>query len=348
MIDNLYPESIEQSGKNLRLALQRISRHGLPYNPITYSVWYEYAAGQNQVLVDEINALEKDNDTVTLEPILKLFRQHLADSQVVLAQEKIKEFQTILVELSRVLIDSGGKLGDQGDALVAYARELGQTTSLQEVPTLARHIVSETRNMIKTGQNLKQQVASTASEVQTLKKELEGIRQKARTDMLTGLLNRRGFDEVLSKAMEASRKNESPLSIILADIDHFKKVNDTYGHLIGDNVLKMLSRLFNEHIKGKDTAARFGGEEFVLILPDTALKGAFSLSETIRKNLQEMKWVARGSGKDIGTITISMGVAQYRVDDTMEALIQRADKALYAAKNTGRNKTVTEVDISRA
>ncbi len=346
MIDHLYPESVEESGKNLRLALQRISRHGLPYNPITYSVWYEYAVGKNQELTAEINALERDNDTIPLEPILELFRKHLADSQVVLAEEKTREFQTILVELSKVLTNSGSKLGDQGNVLVSYARELGQTTSLKEIPTLARHIVIETKNMIKMGQNLKEQVTSTASEVQTLKKELEGIRQKARTDMLTGLLNRRGFNEILSRAMEDARKNEIPLSIALADIDHFKKVNDTHGHLIGDNVLKMLSRLFNEHIKGKDTAARFGGEEFVLVLPDTALKGAFSLSEAIRKNLQDMKWVTKGSGKDIGTITISMGVAQYRIDDTMETLIQRADSALYAAKATGRNKTLTERDIN--
>ncbi|RLB91332.1 MAG: GGDEF domain-containing protein, partial [Deltaproteobacteria bacterium] len=221
-------------------------------------------------------------------------------------------------------------------------------TSIEDVSAIAQKIVSETKSMVTSSQNLKIHMDETVSEISTLKEELKGIKQAARTDMLTGLLNRRGFDEAISEAQQNSITHNKAFSIILTDIDHFKKGNDTHGHLIGDNVLKMLSRLLNEQIKGKDIAARFGGEEFILVLPDTSLKGAFILAEQIRKSLQTMKWIARNSGKPIGTVTVSLGVAQYKPDETIESLIQRADNALYFAKENGRNRTVTELDIATA
>jgi len=346
MLDNIYPESMEESGRYLRLTLQYISKYKLAYNPITYALWYEYATGRNDSLTLEIQALEKDKADISFEIVLKLFRKHVADSQVILAEKKASEFQAILTEVTRQLSHSGSSLNDQSYSLKSHAEKLSQSTTLADVSAIAEAIVSGTKSIVISSQALKQQMDATVSEITTLKKELKGIKHTARTDMLTGLLNRRGFDEALLEARLYSIDHNQAMSIILADIDHFKKVNDTHGHLIGDSVLKMLSKLLKEHIKGKDIAARFGGEEFIIVLPETPLKGAFILAEQIRMSLRTMKWTAKESGKAIGSITISLGVAQFKPTETAESLIQRADKALYFAKENGRNKTMTELDIA--
>ena len=346
MLDNIYPESIDESGKYLRLTLQYISKYKLAFNPITYALWYEYATGRNDSLIKEIQVLEKDKADISFEIVLKLFRKYVADSQVILAEKKASEFQEILTEITKQLSQSGSTLNDQGNSLESHTEELNRSTALTDVSAIARKIVSETKSVVTSSQTLKKQMDETVSEITTLKKELKGIKHTARTDMLTGLLNRRGFDEALLEARQESIHHDTALSIILADIDHFKKVNDTHGHLIGDSVLKMLSKLLKEHIKGKDIAARFGGEEFIIVLPETPLKGAFILAEQIRMSLRTMKWTAKESGESIGAITIPLGVAQYQPDEAMESLIQRADNALYFAKENGRNKTMTEQDIA--
>lgn len=344
MLNNLYPESIEESGNYLRIVLQHISRYKLPYNPITYALWYEYATGRNQQLMEEIQALEKENTEITYPIILALFREHVADSQFLLAETKGGEFQTILTEMIRQLGNSYHKIGNQGLTLEGYAQKLGHTPSAELVATIAKNIVQGTKSIVTDSQALKKQMETTASEIISLKEQLEGIKQAAKTDMLTGLLNRRGFDEAMAVAMGNCVRHCQPLSLILADIDHFKRVNDTHGHLIGDNVLKILSRLLKKQIKGKDIVARFGGEEFIIILPETQLNGAFAVAEQIRKTLEEIRWTTRESGKAIGTITISLGVAQYKEAETVESLIARSDNALYSAKKAGRNRTMTEMD----
>ena len=282
MLDNIYPEFIEESGKYLRLTLQYISKYNLPYNPINYALWYEYTTGRNEQLITDIQTLQKNEIDISFEVVLKLFRKHVTDSQVILAEKKADEFQAILTEVTRQLSNSSSKLNDQGNSLKSHVEKLSRPTSMEDVSTIAQEIMSETKSVVISSQNLKKQMDATVSEIRTLKEELKGIKQAARTDMLTGLLNRRGFDEAISEAQQYSITGNKAFSIILTDIDHFKKVNDTHGHLIGDNVLKMLSRLLNEHIKGKDIAARFGGEEFIIILPETPLKGAFILAEQIR------------------------------------------------------------------
>jgi diguanylate cyclase len=348
MLDNLYPEGIDESGKYLRLTLQYISKYNLAYNPISYALGYEYATGRNETLLADMQDLQKNKINISFEIALNLFRKHVANKQVLLAENKVGELQKILTEMIRQLGSSGIKLDTRDHSLESYTEKLIQSTSIEDMAAIAQKIVSDTKAVVSASRNLKKQMDETVTEIYTLKEELKGIKQTARTDVLTGLLNRRGFDQAISKTRQDAITHNNTFSIILTDIDHFKKVNDTHGHLIGDNVLKMISRLLKEQIKGKDIAARFGGEEFVLVLPETPLNGAFILAEQIRKRLQTMKWITKDSGKPIGSVTVSLGVAQYKPDETIEALIQRVDNALYFAKKNGRNKTMTELDIATA
>lgn len=345
MINNMYPESIEESKDYLKMTLHNISNHKLAYNPNAYLLWYEYATGRNEQLIKDVEKAITEKQTLTNDIIADLIRTHLADSQIVLAEKKINELKNILVEMIMHLSISGDEIDVRGNVLETCAMELSQAKSLDVINRITKQIVLETKSMVESNKNLKNTIGSTMSEVKVLSKELEQIKQSAVTDMLTGLLNRRGFEEAVSQAMEKTKKIPEPLSIIILDIDHFKKVNDTYGHLIGDSILKMLGKLLKDYIKGKDIGARFGGEEFILVLPATPIEGAYILAEQIRSGLSKMNFKIKDTGQSIGKITISLGVALYRAEESIEAVIKRADDALYRAKNTGRNRTVTELDL---
>lgn len=345
MINNTYPETIEESGNYLRMTLKNISKYELPYNPLSYLLWYEYAIGRNEQLIKDLELFLEKKEPVTLDVIIDLIRTHLADNQVLVAEEKANEFKRILVEMTRHLSSSGSEIDARSNTLEICAQELSKATSMKDITGVTEQIVSETKSIAESNKTLKGQLDSTVSEIKELSKEMEGVKQTAKTDMLTKLLNRRGFDEAIITVMEEMKIAQDPFSVIMLDIDHFKKVNDTFGHLIGDNVLKMLSKLLKDSIKGKDIAARFGGEEFILVLPQTPLEGAYVLAEQIRLSLQKMNWKIKDTGKSLGKITVSLGIALYKIDESIEAVIERADGALYHAKNTGRNKTSTEFDL---
>jgi diguanylate cyclase len=170
-----------------------------------------------------------------------------------------------------------------------------------------------------------------------LQEELEQIRKQASRDSLTGLTNRAIFFDLLSgKMTEASA--QSLFCLVMLDIDHFKRVNDTFGHLVGDKVIRVVSETLKQSIKGQDTAARYGGEEFVLLLPETGLEGATTLCNKIRGRIADTKLVRTGTREPLGQITISAGVVQYRHGEEQLDLIQRADDALYKSKRNGRNR----------
>jgi diguanylate cyclase (GGDEF)-like protein len=155
------------------------------------------------------------------------------------------------------------------------------------------------------------------------------------TDPLTGLANRRYFLEILENFMSMARRHHTPLTLVMADLDHFKTVNDTYGHAGGDQVLKDFGGLLKKYCRREDLAARFGGEEFIVALPLTDLPGAMIWAERIRLGLEEMVWEQIKS-----TVTGSFGISQFYPQDTPESFIERADIALYQAKAAGRNRVM--------
>lgn len=156
------------------------------------------------------------------------------------------------------------------------------------------------------------------------------------TDSLTRLANRRFFIDLLDKAMAFSKRHEQALSVIMADLDNFKSINDTYGHQAGDQVLAAFGQVMQASIRQEDLAARFGGEEFILMLPGTTIEDATILAERLRESLENLAFPPLKT-----RVTASFGIAQYRPDDTIETLVKRADEGLYAAKAAGRNRVMT-------
>jgi diguanylate cyclase len=164
------------------------------------------------------------------------------------------------------------------------------------------------------------------------------------TDPLTSLANRKYFDESVIKAVNEAKSRGEPVSLLMTDIDHFKKFNDSYGHLTGDQVLRVVAMSVKQNVKGQDIAARYGGEEFALVLPNTVLRSAITVADHIRRSVMTKELMKRSTGKHLGRITISIGVATLRPGDTVQSLIERADICLYAAKHHGRNRVISEAD----
>ncbi len=170
-------------------------------------------------------------------------------------------------------------------------------------------------------------------DITTKKKEENKLKQISIRDELTGLYNRRYFNEILKKEAQRAFRYKEPLSMIMYDIDHFKRVNDTYGHMVGDEVLKKLSEIIKSNVRNSDYIFRTGGEEFTILLPGTDLEKAYKVAEKLRKRIENEIF------DKVGKITISLGVAQYSENESTDNFIRRTDKALYSSKENGRNRT---------
>jgi two-component system cell cycle response regulator len=174
------------------------------------------------------------------------------------------------------------------------------------------------------------------NQLQQSRANQEDLERMANYDSLTGLYNRRALLQKLDEQIQRSRRYEEPLSAIMLDIDHFKKVNDRYGHIIGDNVLEKVAAVIGSVIRATDVAGRYGGEEFIIILPHAEWSEALIVAERIRKAVEAAEM--QGSSGETFSITVSQGVGSYTGDDDIHSLIQRADAALYKAKENGRNR----------
>jgi diguanylate cyclase len=195
---------------------------------------------------------------------------------------------------------------------------------------------------------LEERLSASKQEINQLQENLEVVRTESLTDPLTTLANRKYFDDALVKAIAAASAKGEPLALLMTDVDHFKRFNDTYGHLTGDHVLRLVAMSVRQNVKHQDIAARYGGEEFVVVLPNTILQVAATLGEYIRTAVMTKELKKRSTGENLGRITVSIGVAALRPGETPQALIERADSCLYAAKRSGRNRVISEADAEAA
>ncbi|MEO0923557.1 MAG: GGDEF domain-containing protein, partial [Pseudomonadota bacterium] len=181
-------------------------------------------------------------------------------------------------------------------------------------------------------------------DLKTLRKNLDEVREETIMDQLTMIGNRRHFDRSMEKLFVNHQLENTPLCLIMADIDHFKLFNDKWGHQTGDQVLRLVALAIKNNVKQADIPCRYGGEEFAAILPNTALVQGLAVAERIRQTVAKRDVVKRSTGENLGRITISAGVALLHPSDTVQSFIGRADQCLYAAKNAGRNRSITERD----
>jgi diguanylate cyclase len=252
--------------------------------------------------------------------------------------------QEVLANLDRIitLLKSHSEVSRIYSASLENAgRNLIELTSPEQLRVAIGYLIAENNKMRKETNNLQSHLDESHQQIENLRENLEVAEETGMRDPLTSLWNRRAFDHMLELQVETAAKNNTPICLILADVDHFKKVNDGFGHLIGDEILRLVAGTISKNVKGRDFVARFGGEEFALILPQTALDNALKLALQVRHQLEIQKWFVSKRNQPVGTITASFGVAQLLLGESKEALVGRADSKLYEAKLAGRNRVAS-------
>ncbi len=329
-----YDDSVDKSAEYLRLAITKMSGQAAGLHPISYAVWYEYVSGRNAALVTEVNALIAVKGRLDESLTEALFCKHVAELDPAVAERVGNGLHKVMGDISDSAEQATLEADRFGTMLDRWAENTdGAAPEKADVHTLVEH----TRQMQGAIGLLKSRLAESHSEIEQLRQEVRAARQEAMADGLTGLCNRRAFDQAFAKVLTQT-KEDAPTTLVIADIDHFKRVNDTYGHVFGDKVICAVADILKQNTKGKDTAARFGGEEFAILLPNTPISGGRLLAETIRVIVERLRIRRIDKNETIASITVSFGVAASRPGESAVELIARADKALYASKSNGRNR----------
>ena len=328
-----------KAAEYLRMTMARLNEFQLPFTPVYYGLFYIYVSGKNITLNKKIDRHLED-ETLTHENAVKLFVNFFFVCSEELTEGLRNELMDTITEVVSSLIDIAGKSSISNKQLEKHISTLSSTQSTQNVLSVVSSIIHVTRQFVDDTKQLETDLLVTSKGLNTLKNELAHARIEATTDSLTGLLNRRGFDQQLKKMLNDRRKSGAGFCVVMADLDHFKDINDNYGHLFGDKILKVFSRLLTDKTRSTDYVARFGGEEFILILPETSIENAFMVAENIRKAVEKMQVRNTKTGDVIESITSSFGIAAHRFDESATQIVDRCDNALYKAKQTGRNKTV--------
>ncbi len=242
------------------------------------------------------------------------------------------------------LAEMAQSTGSFSEKLEDSARLIEQAKTLEEIAPVLKDVVGATRTMAKNSHtardeltSMREQAANTEKELAKLHQELDRVSVQARHDPLTGALNRKGMDEAMEKEVSTVRRKETPLCMALLDIDNFKKLNDTLGHATGDAALKHLAQVARECMRPQDTLSRYGGEEFVILLPDTPLEKGIDAMTRLQRELTKRFFMA---GTEKVLITFSAGVAQLAAGESGADAVKRADQAMYLAKRAGKNRVL--------
>jgi diguanylate cyclase len=333
-----YNDSIEDSRQYLRLSLELIGKHGLPTDPLNYCIWYEYASEKNEKLNAAIDDHVKNNGSFSGKISQQLYNQYIAGGSETVTALVREGLRKVFSEIVGAIQTTHQHFSASENHLESINDAIVPNLSEADLEKIVAQIKKEIKRLESTNGSFKDQLQKSANEIDQLKSKMAQYREEALKDPLTRIDNRRCFEKKLKDAISNASADGSSLCLIIADIDHFKKVNDTHGHLVGDNVLRMVAATIKDSIKGKDMAARIGGEEFSILLPDTPFDGAMKLANDMRLSFERLDLKKKSTGESLGKITLSFGVAKYKTNEATEDFVNRADKALYKSKNTGRNK----------
>ena len=346
-------KTLPESAEILRMALPLMSKFRIPVTPRNYAVWYEYAAGSNLILNQKIDHLINTGAPINNEFVSALYAEYIDTNHELNQLEKAQKIFAVLQEsITNVLNVAVGKTTEYGITIDHYNNRIKADLDLEQLQFLINDMASTTKIMLKNNQDLMVDLNNTRSEVSALQEQLQEAKQQAKTDTLTELANRKSFFDELAELDHNGTLQSGSHSLMMLDIDNFKKVNDSYGHLFGDKVIKTVAKVLKNNTKGKDIPARYGGEEFIAFLPDTNRAGALVVAEMIRKTIAGARIINPRNNQVISTVTVSIGITEFTPGDNIEAVIARADDALYCAKNAGRNQTSfadnSQVPLKRA
>ncbi len=334
-----YPDRFERAEELAKKSLALLIKTRVPPIPPCYAVGYAFFEG----VPDEVHAVIQEclqkGEPLGEDLLLALYERYILPD----GYERFRSVRTDLERLLKMLLKTLRAADDDNktfqQALLDNIKALETAEDSLALQNIAQSLLTAAQRAHAEQQRLAEELAQARAELKKAHTELDQHRRAALMDPLTGLYNRRGFEQVLHELW-----NTAPvLTMLVADIDHFKKINDTYGHPVGDVVIRQVAETIRRGIRGEDYAARYGGEEFVVLLPDTDLQGGLQVAEHIRSRVAKLRLVRKHDNLAIDAFTLSVGVASRRAEDTPETLFRRADEALYLSKAGGRNQVTSLV-----
>ncbi len=333
-----YKETKEQSAELLRRVLALMGQHDAAFNPVSFTVWYEFASGINTRLTQAIEELTQKQVRLSDELIGQLYQTYVADVDPAAMHRISGEFQRVMVGIAESALRTGDHAGAFGEQLQGLSAAL-TNQDVTAMSALVTQALADTAHMRSSAQALQQQLLTSRQEMDLLQRDLVRARDEAVLDPLTRVLNRKGFDQQLALMLAEPTESGKVHGLIMLDIDHFKKVNDTHGHVMGDRVIQALGEVLRSCVTNPSHAcARYGGEEFAILMPQSTREAAMALAEIVRLKTRSMKIRDRRTQEVVLTVTVSAGVAVLKPGDDAQALVERADAALYQSKQTGRDR----------
>jgi diguanylate cyclase (GGDEF)-like protein len=336
----IFEQDHAHAAELARHALRRLDALELPRTPELFTVFYALRDDRRADLAARLRAWLGDTDAdLDMSAALAAYDEIFGAAP---AKLRCREMLDRLGQSVDGLSDALGPAADRFRRVDGLAREgrlvIGEGALSEPASGILEQAIKELEDMSAREQSLIGRLALLQRELSCAHAELEGERRHARLDALSGLANRRSFDERLKREVESAKGHRAPLALVLLDLDHFKRLNDGYGHLAGDKAIAQIGRLLASSCQAQGLAARIGGEEFAAILPGFSRERAWEFAEGIRDEIAATP-IEKPDGTSCPAITASFGVANLMDDqDSVAALLERADRALYRAKRSGRNR----------
>jgi diguanylate cyclase len=348
MSDNLNQENtsfLESVDRISKKVFENATTSEIALTPDAYKVWYEYFKGLNKHLIAEIKDLVISKEK--FEPAIHqaLFKKHFAPPDSHDIEEVHHETQAMISKIFTEMLQATKNTTEFNDKIQEYSLKVHDATKVSDLRQTIKNMLKDTAEIVASNKHLSEKLNEATQQTEKLKEKIQITEKEATVDALTGLNNRKAFDKKINELYREFELSGAIFSAIFADVDFFKKFNDTYGHKVGDLVLQEVAKILKQGVKGGDFPARYGGEEFVVLLPTTSLDGARIVSEQLRIHIASKKPYNKKTGEVFSKITASFGVAEMKTGDTPESIMVRADKALYLAKESGRNKVTTESEL---
>lgn len=331
-----------EHGQDLaKSALKIMERHGISPSPENYFVFASHASGQVPELSRELNELMLSGEGLTSEHCAKLYVKHCTQGAIADTLAKTGgDVESQLGDAIDALKAAGRNTREYGETLEGASGQLEKTSDPDVLRRMVASLVDATQKMQAHTNKLEAKLQETTREVESLRVNLEQVREEAMTDALTGVANRKRFDEFIQRTVENGKAGQTAL--IIADIDHFKSFNDNWGHQTGDQIIRFVAAVLSKHAPEGALVARYGGEEFAIVLPGVALDDANATAEQIRESVERKVLMRKSTNEQLGTVTISLGIASHRDGESSWEFIERADNALYVSKSNGRNQTTID------
>ena len=326
-------------------ALGQIAVHGQAADPKSYELWYKFATGDSGLLNAAVNSRLGRNGTLSAKDIDEIYHTHISSTDASVKVDKLGARVADEIEQVMATIDvAEDSASHYSSKLTNASARLGTVKDRESLRAIVQSLVLAAKAAETSNLKLQDQLQAMWDEVGQLRKDLDTIRTESLTDALTSLGNPKFFNVALEKSVAEAHAKTAPLSLLLVDVDHFKTINDTFGHIVGDRVLRFVANTLKGTLTGNDIAVRYGGQELAVIMPRTPLRAAVEVADQLRLAVMKGELVRRSTGEKQTRVTISIGVAALHSRTTPQALIEAADVCLHAAKRSGRNCVIGEKD----